>query len=65
MHCMYCGKSSLNYPMYQVRQAIKPPMHPHRWRVIGHCCDDCHEDKGKAIAYEFKQVLPPELSRHA
>ena len=52
--CMYCGKQSVNYPMYLVREE-NPPQHDLRWKPIGYCCDDCHDD-GKPIWIEYKAL---------
>ena len=43
--CMYCGTKSMNYEMFVVRQAVKPPRTHNRWVKIGLCCDVCYEVK--------------------
>ena len=52
MECMYCGASTINYPMSLVRKAVKPKHTSHRWEKIGYCCDEC-EAKGNPTEIEY------------
>ena len=42
--CLSCGKSINLKTHYQVRKAVKPPHTPNRWKVIGYCCEKCHDN---------------------
>ena len=52
MTCDYCGVTSINYPMYVIRKAVKPKGSPHRYIKSGYCCEECY-DKGKKIFFEY------------
>lgn len=41
--CLYCGTGTINYEMYVVREATKPPGTYKRWRELGYCCDKCYD----------------------
>jgi hypothetical protein len=52
--CMYCDCSLGSAEYFVVRQAIKPPRAPFRWKKIGACCDSC-EAAGKRTNIEFQR----------
>lgn len=49
MKCMYCGATASE--MYAVREAIKPPHTPYRWKRLGHCCETC-EAEGHVLSHD-------------
>jgi hypothetical protein len=50
--CTYCDAPNGQYETYLIRKAEKPKGHPHRWKNIGYCCEDCYK-KGKSIEIEY------------
>ena len=50
--CQLCGEmfmKSTNYGTYIVKEAVKPPRTPHRWKDVGYACDPCGDKKGTYI----------------
>jgi hypothetical protein len=50
---MYCGKESINYPMFVVQRELKPKGRPHRKMNVGHCCDHC-EANGRVTLIKYE-----------
>lgn len=50
--CYHCERviNTLS-PYYAVRKATKPKGTPHRFKVVGSCCEECFDNK-KEITYD-------------